>query len=82
MVRSVTGWKTEREDGVESYFEQRVALAAFADVPEAALDDLPLTGDHPGAGDGEKRRIRCCGGWKRDWRDAKPDYAPRLVTRK
>ena len=31
------------EDGVESYFEQRVALAAFADVPEAALDDLPLT---------------------------------------
>ncbi len=42
--RSVTGWKTERgEDGVESYFEQRVALAAFADVPEAALDDLPLT---------------------------------------
>ncbi len=42
------------EDGVESYFEQRVALAAFADVPEAALDDLPLTGDHPGAGDGEK----------------------------
>nr|VXZ85177.1 DNA-binding transcriptional repressor MalI [Klebsiella pneumoniae] len=29
------------EDGVESYFEQRVALAAFADVPEAALDDLP-----------------------------------------
>ncbi|HFX6047179.1 TPA: Mal regulon transcriptional regulator MalI, partial [Klebsiella pneumoniae] len=31
------------EDGVESYFEQRVALAAFADVPEGALDDLPLT---------------------------------------
>lgn len=31
------------EDGVESYFEQRVALAAFADLPEAALDDLPLT---------------------------------------
>ncbi|WP_447354895.1 Mal regulon transcriptional regulator MalI [Klebsiella quasipneumoniae] len=31
------------EDGVDSYFEQRVALAAFADVPEAALDDLPLT---------------------------------------
>ncbi|TQF08368.1 Mal regulon transcriptional regulator MalI, partial [Myxococcus llanfairpwllgwyngyllgogerychwyrndrobwllllantysiliogogogochensis] len=31
------------EDGVESYFEQRVALAAFADVPEAALDYMPLT---------------------------------------
>ncbi len=31
------------EDGVDSYFEQRVALVAFADVPEAALDDLPLT---------------------------------------
>lgn len=32
------------EDGVESYFEQRVALAAFADVPEAALDDCPSHG--------------------------------------
>ncbi|CAM3527280.1 Maltose regulon regulatory protein MalI [Klebsiella spallanzanii] len=31
------------EDGVESYFEQRVALAAFAELPEDALDDLPLT---------------------------------------
>ena len=31
------------EDSVESYYEQRVALAAFADVAENALDDLPLT---------------------------------------
>ena len=31
------------EAGVESYFEQRVALAAFAELPEEALDDLPLT---------------------------------------
>lgn len=31
------------EDSVESYFEQRVALAAFAEVPESALDDVPLT---------------------------------------
>ena len=32
------------EDSVESYFEQRVvSLAAFADVAENALDDLPLT---------------------------------------
>ena len=28
---------------MESYFEQRIALAAFAEVPEAALDDCPLT---------------------------------------
>ncbi len=78
VVRSVTGWKTEREDGVESYFEQRVALAAFADVPEAALDDLPLTpGDHPGAGDGEKPGgFDAAAAGRGDWRDAKPDYAP------
>ena len=31
------------EGSVESYFEQRIALAAFAEVPEAALDDVPLT---------------------------------------
>ena len=35
--------KQSGEDSVESYFEQRVALAAFADVPEKALDDVPLT---------------------------------------
>ncbi len=35
--------KQSGEDSVESYFEQRVALAAFADVPETALDDVPLT---------------------------------------
>lgn len=41
------------EAGVESYFEQRVALAAFAELPEEALDDLPADlGDdaRPGAG--------------------------------
>ncbi len=54
------------EDGVESYFEQRVALAAFADVPEAALDDLPLTRVTTRRGRwGRAWRIRCCGGWKR-----------------
>ncbi|MDF7680844.1 Mal regulon transcriptional regulator MalI [Enterobacteriaceae bacterium ESL0689] len=31
------------EDSVESYFESRVALAAFADVPENAVDNVPLT---------------------------------------
>ncbi len=30
-------------EGMESYYEQRVALGAFAEVPEAALDDLPVT---------------------------------------
>lgn len=31
------------QDSVESYFEQRVALAAFADVSESALDDTLMT---------------------------------------
>lgn len=31
------------EDSVESYFEQRIALAAFTETPESALDDIPLT---------------------------------------
>lgn len=70
------------EDGVESYFEQRVALAAFADVPEAALDDLPLTGDHPAREMGKSGGFDAAAAGRGDWRDAKPDYAPRLVTRK
>ncbi len=28
--------------GVDRYFEQQVSLAAFADVAENALDDLPI----------------------------------------
>ncbi|MGL5701537.1 MAG: Mal regulon transcriptional regulator MalI [Kluyvera sp.] len=35
--------KQSGEGSVESYFDQRVALAAFAEVPEQALDDVPLT---------------------------------------
>lgn len=35
--------KQSGEGSVESYFDQRVALAAFADVAESALDDVPLT---------------------------------------
>lgn len=31
------------ESGVDRYFEQQVSLAAFADVAENALDDLPIT---------------------------------------
>ncbi|POP47171.1 Mal regulon transcriptional regulator MalI [Superficieibacter electus] len=31
------------ESGIERYFEQQVALAAFADVPERALDDIPIS---------------------------------------
>lgn len=34
--------KQSREDGVESYLEQRVVLVAFTDVLEVALDDLSL----------------------------------------
>ncbi|MEX9252329.1 Mal regulon transcriptional regulator MalI [Pseudenterobacter timonensis] len=30
------------EGSVETFFEQQVALAAFADLPENALDDLPI----------------------------------------
>ncbi|POT57463.1 Mal regulon transcriptional regulator MalI [Citrobacter amalonaticus] len=30
------------ETGVDRYFEQQISLAAFADVAESALDDLPI----------------------------------------
>ncbi|MNI79665.1 Maltose regulon regulatory protein MalI [compost metagenome] len=30
------------EIGVDRYFEQQISLAAFADVAENALDDLPI----------------------------------------
>lgn len=71
------------EDGVESYFEQRVALAAFADVPEAALDDLPLTrvttrrGRWGKAADSMLRRLEEGTGETRN-----QIMPPRLVTRK
>jgi len=35
--------KQSDESGIERYFEQQVALAAFADVPESALDDIPIS---------------------------------------
>ncbi|XNM70715.1 Mal regulon transcriptional regulator MalI [Escherichia coli] len=35
--------KQSGEDSVESYFEQRVALAAFADATPTTLDDIPVT---------------------------------------
>lgn len=31
------------EDGLDSLYEQQIALAGFAEVPEDALDDIPLT---------------------------------------
>lgn len=37
------GGRQSGEGSVESYFDQRVTLAAFAEVPETALDDVPLT---------------------------------------
>lgn len=37
------GGRQGGEGGMESYYDRQVALAAFADVPEAALDDLPVT---------------------------------------
>ena len=30
------------ESGVETFFDQQVAIGAFADVGESALDDLPI----------------------------------------
>lgn len=35
--------RTSGEGGLESYYQSRVELAAFADVPEAALEALPVT---------------------------------------
>lgn len=40
MLRS--GWQSG-DESLESYYEQRVALAAFADVPENALEDAPMS---------------------------------------
>ncbi|WNN50198.1 Mal regulon transcriptional regulator MalI [Siccibacter colletis] len=37
------GGRQGGEGGMESYYDRQVALAAFAEVPEAALDDLPVT---------------------------------------
>ncbi len=34
--------KQSDENGLGRYFEQQVALASFADVPEDALDDIPI----------------------------------------
>ncbi|MBK4716474.1 MULTISPECIES: Mal regulon transcriptional regulator MalI [Tenebrionibacter/Tenebrionicola group] len=31
------------EDSLDSYYDSRIALAAFADVPEMMLDDVPVT---------------------------------------
>ncbi len=35
--------KSSGEGGLESYYESRIELAAFADVPEASLEALPVT---------------------------------------
>ncbi|ALR76833.1 Mal regulon transcriptional regulator MalI [[Enterobacter] lignolyticus] len=40
MLRS--GWQSG-DESLESYYEQRVALAAFAEVPESALEDAPMS---------------------------------------
>ena len=85
MVRSAARLEGESgEDGVDSYFEQRVALAAFADVPEARLTTSPLTWvTHPGARDGKTlaesmlRRLEEGAGETRN-----QIMPPRLVTRK
>ncbi|MBV8041585.1 Mal regulon transcriptional regulator MalI [Pluralibacter sp.] len=40
MLRS--GWQSG-DESLASYYEQRVALAAFAEVPENALEDAPMS---------------------------------------
>jgi LacI family transcriptional regulator of maltose regulon len=35
--------RSSGEGGLESYYESRIELAAFADVPEASLEALPVT---------------------------------------
>lgn len=37
------GGRQSGDGSVESFFEQRVELAAFTELPESELDDLPLT---------------------------------------
>ncbi len=45
-------------------------------------DDLLSPGDHPGAEMEKPGGFDAAAAGRGDWRDAKPDYAPRLVTRK
>lgn len=40
LMRS--GWQSG-DEGVDSYYEKSVALAAFAEVPESELDDAPMS---------------------------------------
>ena len=71
------------EAGVESYFEQRIALAAFAELPEDALDDLPLTWVTTPARAGAKAwRSAFYAEWKRDRAARNQIISPRLITRK
>jgi len=72
------------EDGVESYFEQQVTLAAFADKPEQELDDLPLTwvttpAREIGEGIGEQILMRIAHGTSSTRHQIIP---PRLIIRK
>lgn len=81
LVRS---GKQSGEDGVESYFEQQVTLAAFADKPEQELDDLPLTwvttpAREIGEGIGEQILMRIAQGASSARHQIIP---PRLIIRK
>jgi hypothetical protein len=70
------------EDGVESYLNSGWRWRRLPTCRRRRWTICRSPGDDPGARDGKTWRSRCCGGWKRDRRGAKPDYAPRLVTRK
>jgi len=76
--------KQSGEAGVESYFEQQVTLAAFADKPEEELDDLPLTwvttpAREIGHGIGEQILLRITQGTSSVRHQVIP---PRLIIRK
>jgi LacI family transcriptional regulator of maltose regulon len=71
------------EDGVDSYFEQRVALAAFAECRGRAGRPAAHLGHHPGARDGQNAGgvdAAAAGGGAGETRNQ--IMPPRLVTRK
>lgn len=78
------GGRQSGDGSVESYYEQRVELAAFTEIPESELEDLPLTWVTIPARDIGQRLAECI--MRRLGNDQREEgnhiIPPRLVTRK
>lgn len=78
------GGRQSGDGSVESYFDQRIELAAFSEMPESELDDLPLTWVTIPAREMGQRLAQCIMQRLENDRKAVGNHiiAPRLVTRK